>query len=268
MTIKIPEQLSYFQTFGFIVLRQFFEPTDLAQEIETALREGIVPATEFTAGAVTRFQYLPLMSSKTPASLSLLDRLEPIAQTLLGQPVIPTRAKAVRYSGNTIWHADSSTSLASLGCAAYLEALGPESGALRVLPGSHHAAFAQALQTQGIGPEAQSWPGHVLSSQPGDLLLFDEHLFHASCGGGLRRQWRVDFLCDPVGPQAEQETQAYFASIFPEHWNGGYDPNFYPSYGSDWQHSSRRAARRLQELGVYELAQRQEDFMRAQQHSP
>jgi hypothetical protein len=255
--------LSHFQTFGFAVLRQFFETNALVEEIDRVLHDGILPSSGRIRGAVTSFQYVPMMTAETPMSLSLLDRTEGVAKILLRCPVLPTRAKAVRYSGDTSWHADSVVPIASVGCAAYLECLEAESGALRVLPGSHGPEFSDAICALGTGIAAQTLPAHVVSTEPGDLIVFDEHLFHASCGGGVRRQWRVDFVSDPRTVKAEELAKTYYGGIFPSNWDGGYDVERYPSYGSDWQGSGRASVLRLNQLGVYELANRQEAFMRS-----
>src|SRR5689334_20753130 len=84
------------------------------------------------------FQYVPMMTAETPVSLSLLDRAGALAEALLGAPVLPTRAKAVRYTGNSPWHTDSESRVTSIGVIAYCEALQAGNGALRVLPGSHY----------------------------------------------------------------------------------------------------------------------------------
>jgi len=54
-------------------------------------------------------------------SLSLLDRAEVVAKMILDCAVLPTRAKAERYSGDTSWHTDSVIPISSVGFAAYLE---------------------------------------------------------------------------------------------------------------------------------------------------
>jgi hypothetical protein len=104
-------------------------------------------------------------------------------------------------------------------------------------------------------------------TEPGDLILLDEHHFHASFGGGTRRQWRVDFVNAPAGAEAEDLTKSYFADIYSPGWDGGYDVDRYPSYGPDWRNSSRAAVAQLEALGVYELAATQEAFMRRARRS-
>jgi hypothetical protein len=110
---------------------------------------------------------------------------------------------------------------------------------------------------------AAALPAHVIESEPGDMIVIEEHLFHASQGGGVRRQWRVDCLPVPVDADSERQTKAYFEGIYPADWDGGYDVDRYPSYGFDWRHSGRRSAAQLEALGVYELAARQEAFARS-----
>ena len=263
----VPQHL-HFQTFGFVVFRGAFDAVRLAREIDDSIRDRPVSASAAMVGdAEIRCRYVPMMTARTPASLELLDRLEEVATDLLGGPVLPTRAKGVRYSGDTPWHADSEADLASLGCAAYLEPLVAESGALRVLPGSHRGELGGAVRAAGaVGLPADALPAHVIATAPGDVIVFDEHLFHSSASGGTRRQWRVDYVREPQ-PDAisEARARAHFARIYAPDWDGGYDVDRHPSYGPDWLASGRRAVAPLRKLGVYELAEAQESFSRSRQ---
>jgi hypothetical protein len=254
----------HFQTFGFVVLRNFFDPHPIAGEIDQITREGRQLSFGTSDEARIQFQYAPMMTAETPGSLWLLDRTEAVAEALLGDSVLPTRAKGMRYWGNTPWHADSSLPLASIGVLAYFESLREDNGALRVLPGSHRPEFAQALQSLGAaGKPAESLPAYVVATEPGDVIVFDEHLFHASGGGETRRQWRVDYICNPKTAEAEEQAKAYFETLYRPDWDGGYDVDRYPSYGADWRNSSRPSVARLEELGVYDLAAKQEAFARS-----
>lgn len=257
-----PSLAEAFHALGFAVLRRFFDAPPLAEEMDRVLRDGLV--SDLPAPGAIRFRYVPMMTGETPASLALLDRIEGLALELLGGPVLPTRAKGTVYSGASPWHTDSTLPLVSIGFIAYLEPLGEHEGALRVLPGSHHAAFRDALRAIGVeGAAAPAFPAHVVATEPGDLILMDEHLFHASFGGRIRRQWRVDFLRDPESEDGDALVKSYFAGIYPPDWDGGYDVDRYPSYGLDWRRSSRASVARLGALGVYELAAAQEAFTRS-----
>lgn len=264
MTFELTSRsVDAFRTFGFVVLRRWFEPNSLAAEIDRVMANGL--SSDVSRGGDIRFQYVPMMTAETPVSLALLDRAEAVATALLGGPVLPTRAKGVRYFGDTPWHTDPDSALASVGFLAYLEPVGVESGALRVLPGSHHPEFGEAVRAMGsAGLTGLPLPYYVVATEPGDMILLDEHLFHASLGGGIRRQWRVDYVKWPVDAEAENRTKSYFASIYAPDWDGGYDVDRYPSYGSDWRRSSRAAVTQLEALGVYELAAAQEAFTRSQ----
>jgi hypothetical protein len=258
----MPEPATALRTFGFAVLRQFFDPSPLAAEVDRVMADGILPDAP-ERGDIA-FQYVPMMTAETPVSLSLLDRAGTVAAALFGGPVLPTRAKGTRYCGATPWHTDSDLPLRSVGFLAYLEPMGADSGALRVVPGSHHPQFSEAIRAIGAScPGDPSLPGHVVATEPGDMILLDERVLHASFGGGIRRQWRVDYLSAPVSTEVETLTKSYFASIYTPDWDGGYDVDRYPSYGPDWRNSTRTAVAQLEAIGVYEIATAQEAFMRS-----
>jgi phytanoyl-CoA dioxygenase PhyH len=241
------------QTFGFVILRQFFDPEPLAAEIDRVMLNSL--SSRIVRYEGISFQYVPMMTAETPVSLSLLDRSCAAAEALLGGPVIPTRAKGTVYRGNTPWHTDSESPITSIGFIAYLESLEAENGALQVLPGSHQQERGDAITAER---QAQ-----VIETEPGDMIVIEEHLFHASFGGGVRRQWRVDYLLVPADADAEKHTKAYFERIYPPDWDGGYDVDRYPSYGSDFRESGRPCVAQLEALGVYDLAGRQEAFARS-----
>jgi hypothetical protein len=260
-TERAPHSAHALGTFGFVVLRQFFDPAPLVAELDRVMAEGIL--RDGPGRGDIRFQHVPMMTAETPVSLSLLDRAETVAAAAFGGPVLPTRAKGTRYYGETPWHTDSDLPLRSVGFLAYLEPVGADSGALRVIPGSHHPQFREAIR--GMSATClrdQSLPGHVVAIEPGDMIVLDERVLHASFGGGIRRQWRVDYVSAAADTEVNL-AKSYFASIYAPDWDGGYDVDRYPSYGPDWRHSSRSAVARLEALGVYELATAHEAFMRS-----
>lgn len=253
-----PQSVDSFRTFGFLVLRQFFEPGPLTDEVDRVIAYGSRGTARW--GEMT-FRYVPMMTSRTPASLALLDRSEAVAAALLESPVLPTRAKCVQYAGDTPWHVDSEVPLTSVGVLAYLESRRPDTGVLRVIPGSHHPEFGEAIRAQGPTIAAGLERPVDVATEPGDVILMHEHLLHGSAGGAggtVRRQWRVDFLPDPQDAAMERRVKAYFARLYAPDWRAEYDVERYPSYGEDWKRSSRPAVARLAALGVYELAAEQE----------
>jgi hypothetical protein len=199
------------------------------------------------------------MCERTPEALGLIRRLARVAAELLGSPVLPSRAKATTYSGSTTWHRDSELSVKSVGFVFYLEPLDPESGALRVLPGSHWPD--SALARVAYSADGTHLPGTAIATRPGDAIVFDERLYHGSSNGGLRRQWRVDFVADLPG--SDDDLRKYFARQYSPGWDGGYDVDRYPSYGEHWRTLDARWNERLGELGAYEAAAKEEAFVRA-----
>jgi len=253
-----------FWTFGFVIIRQFFDATSLGEEIDLVTRRGVA-SRQPAAYSGINFQYVPMMTEETPESLALLDRVGALAEAVLGGPVLPTRAKGIRYFGNTPWHTDSESPITSIGFLAYCEPLDADSGALRIIPGSHRREYGDAIRELRVNAETPvaELPSHVAETRPGDLILIDEHLFHASYGGTERRQWRADYLRVPVNADEEANTKAYFANIYPAEWDGGYDVDRYPSYGPHYRNSGRPAVAHLERLGVFDLADRQEAFSRS-----
>lgn len=264
----------HLRAFGFVVLRGAFDARPLTDEVDRALRDGCRSAfSTSVGGAALVARYVPMMCEETPVSASHLAGFARIASTLLGAPVIPTRAKGVLYDGETAWHRDSEHPVTSIGMAAYLEPMRTDTAALRVVPGSHRAELGGELETylaaaRDHGPASP--PQVALETDPGDVIVFDEHLWHASPGGMRRRQWRVDYLADPKGAGSEHDARlrAYFADIFPPDFDGGYDVDRFPSYGPAWRSRGDAFSRRLGELGIYQLAGAQEAFTRAQRPCP
>jgi hypothetical protein len=251
------ELVASFRTDGFVVLPQAIDPAPLSAEVDAALQHGLQPDRGRIAGAEgVEFHSVVMMNERTPVSLGLVDDLARVAASLLDRPVLPGRAKATRYFGSSGLHADSESTVPSLGVVAYLEPLDADTGALRVVPGSHR---------DGTTPDASAV--RALATEPGDLIVFDEHLVHGSSGGAVRRQWRVDFVADPMGPQEEALVRTMFAGLFDPDWDGGDDVDRYPSYGAYWQTLDRPWTERLRELGVYDLAARHAASVRARRNA-
>lgn len=245
--------VEHYRSHGFVVLRGVFDPAPLTDEVSEAFAHGFArrgPAN-VSAEATIAFRYLPMMSERTPRSLELLDDFVAPAQRLLGSAVLPVRAKAVEYHGASSWHRDSELGVASVGFACYLEPLTGDSGALRIVPGSHR-------HTQASGPEV------AIDTAPGDVIVLDEHVVHASQGGTVRRQWRVDYVARPASPDEEDIVREYFAAMFSPGWDGGYDLDAYPTYGEHWRSTCAPSVdAALAASGAYAAAAEEEDAARA-----
>jgi hypothetical protein len=241
------------------VLPAAFDPSELSAEVDDALEHGLRADGDVKPGAGgVEFRSVVMMCELTPVSLALLDSCSALAARLLGRRVLPGRAKGTRYFGSSELHSDSDSPIPSLGFVTYLEPVDASSGALRIVPRSHRDARAVPVPVDAV----------ALATTPGDLVVFDEHVTHGSFGGSVRRQWRVDFVADPVDRAEEDLVRASFAQLFDPGWDAGDDVDRYPSYGPYWQTLDRPWTARLRDLGVYELAARHASAVRSRTGRP
>jgi hypothetical protein len=208
------KQVLFYQTFGFLVLRRLFSP----DEVETINRELIRRLDTVYHDRPfdgTMRHGAAMMGPDTPFFATLLEdqRFLGAARQLYGDDVIASGLSGNRYVGNSDWHPDvDATHPGGPKFAIYLEPVGADSGALRVIPGSHRSPFHDRLREdlgmhmEKAGFDIPELPAFMCESQPGDVVVFDLRLWHASWGGASdRRMCTVEYLKHPRSP-AEQQT--------------------------------------------------------------
>ena len=136
-------QIDHFRTFGFVVLRGFLadHARALRAETDAAIRDAYAATYDQRVIDGISGHYLPMASRLTPVSASLVcddPRLIDAAQQLLGGPVIPECPEGVLYFFEAGWHTDDGIGVRGVKFAAYFDELTAASGALRLVPGSHH----------------------------------------------------------------------------------------------------------------------------------
>ncbi len=190
------QQLHHFHTFGFLLLPALLQPDEVAwitDEFEQVLQ---IHGAEHDGSKHT--QIVPMLDHSERLCTLLDDaRILGIASAILGDDFNYAGGDGDFWVGDTDWHPDGNYSdLFAIKFAFYLDPLTRDTGSLRVLPGSHlpeshwrcgniHPNNAQA--SWGIDP----WeiPGNVaIETNPGDLVVFNHSIFHASFGGGNRRR--------------------------------------------------------------------------------
>jgi hypothetical protein len=197
------DQIEHFKTFGFLVLRSYFSEDEVATiwkeyKYRSAIAESYIPFDG------TKRHDMNMMGSVTPFFSSLLDnrnRFLGLAEQLIGR-VLGMSAAVSRHITNTYWHYDSTTyELPGLQFASYLIPVRADTGALRVIPGSHLQPFHNeigAIRTcdyawirQDNQVEAcalvDSMPSFVCETDPRDVIVFDLRIYHASVGGSNDR---------------------------------------------------------------------------------
>ena len=191
--------------------------------------------------------FLPMVGKKTPVSRMLVadPRLVGIAQALLDRPVAPKPAKGVLYRDASFWHRDNGDpDLRALKVVTYLDPLTEPSGALQVLPGSHRIAMSDELTKYrkcwpwdttptAEDEEEQRWPGLTLRSEPGDVIIFDVRLWHASLFGRDRLQWSVSYVGHPYTAAERKVARTYILSYLSD--GHEYDVEEYPYFDPAWE---------------------------------
>jgi len=205
------EQQAHFATFGFIVLRQAFSPAEMAEisrafdEVLEADRQGR-PFDGLKRQAVLGcIERRPLLSHLVED-----DRIyEPLEQ-LLGPGFVWIGSDGNLYVGDTNWHPDGShLGYGRIKVAFYLDPVSKETGCLRVIPGSHQPPLHEELKPlleRRNDPAAAPFsvvgrdlPCFPLESQPGDVVFFNQNLWHSAFGGRTgRRMFTMNFGVKPT----------------------------------------------------------------------
>jgi hypothetical protein len=246
-----PQQRDQFETFGFIVLREMFSGAEMA-ELRAEVRRSLRLAYPLPDGrldlptGVDGF-FLPMMGPNTPVSRGLAGdrRLVDVAECLLGGQVAPKPAKGNLYRDASFWHQDSGDpNLRAIKIVTYLDSLTGPSGALQVLPGSHSSSMSTTLtayrdhwpwgtSSTAEAEEEQRWPGLVLRSEPGDVIVFDVRLWHSSLFGRDRLQWSVSYVGHPRTDPERESARSYILSYLTAGHH--YDVEAYPYFDPAWE---------------------------------
>jgi hypothetical protein len=136
-------QVDHFRTFGFAVLRGYLadRAADLRAEVDAAIRDAYAATYDERVIDGISGLYLPMASRLTPVSTSLAcddPRFIAAAGQLMDGPVIPECPEGVLYFAEAGWHDDDGIGVRGVKFAAYFDQLTAGSGALRLVPGSHH----------------------------------------------------------------------------------------------------------------------------------
>ena len=201
------EEMEFFDTFGFL-----YFPGLLNDRIDRIIEEfetiWAAQGGGHHGGAhdgATRSAIFPFPDLSDYLS-SLLDdpRIHDVATSLCGEDFNYTSGDGNLYAGDTLWHSDGygTRPVLSIKMAFYLDPVTRDTGALRIIPGSHRTGepFADALDRKlqsdgpGFGVPGDRVPAHALEATPGDIVVFNHSLKHSSFGGsGRRRMFTMNF---------------------------------------------------------------------------
>lgn len=219
------EQIRFFETFGYLSF-----PGLLADRIEEIDNEFEAVWQAHGGGhdgkphdGTARSCIVPFIDQSEILSTLLDDsRILEIAKTLLGEDFNYVNSDGNYYVGETGWHSDGghkSGDPMHIKIAFYLDPLTRDTGALRVIPGSHlyGDSFADDLQ-EGIKESFEEWgvhgedvPALALETQPGDVVCFNHNTKHASFSGGNRRRMFTMNLCQRYPEDSLEELRTYIS---------------------------------------------------------
>jgi hypothetical protein len=201
------QEKDFFDTFGFLKFPQLManQIGSIIEEFETVWKvKGGGHAGKPHDGKA-RSCIVPFIDQSARLSALLDDpNIEGVAAGLLGDDFNYIGSDGNYYSGDTNWHSDGwhGEGPRFMKIAFYLDPLTRDTGALRVIPGSHKPGdkYATALTEQmkhgGFwGLHGRDIPAVALDIVPGDVVCFNHNIKHASFGGsGWRRMFTIN-LC-------------------------------------------------------------------------
>ena len=255
-------QIAHFRTFGFLVIRQAFT----GEEVEAMVREADAAYAEKKAretdGSTSTWTWTSGYVEEQPALTKLVedDRIYLSIGELLGGDFIWIGSEIMwgidpKLADHT-WHFDGHKTARHLDYTRtkvmlYLDPQRKDTGALRVIPGSHRDPFHQTLfplqdahlggDPSPYGVEGPQVPACAVETDPGDVVFFNQWLYHAVYGKEGKRR----VIIFKFGPRPRSEAHLAMLrdgapSIFTPH----------PSF----RDSKRPRIRRLVE-GLAELAE-------------
>lgn len=244
------ESVDFFDTFGYVVL-----PGLLADDIEWITEEFAMVFADrgIVHDHVRRSCVVPFIDQRERLC-TLLDhpKIEGLAASLLGEDFNYVGGDGNYYAGDTEWHSDGFHQIGRfIKIAMYLDPVRRESGALRVIPGSHRVdletswAARRARRSRELWGIAQSdVPAISLDSNPGDVVAFNHNLMHSAFGGSSHRRMFTLNCC------ARCRTPEEIADL--ESYIGGHDRFLIDHMHSDIMRATATPSRRVHLAQVVE----------------
>jgi len=231
------EQVASFETFGFLFFRQVFSREEM-ERITCAAEEVWEKCLGHRAGEDEAVSMGTFIEGQPELERLAEDsRVYDAAAHVMGSDLIWSGSEGNRgiRAGDDIhqWHADregeKELDYLRVKFMLYLDPMRKETGALRVIPGSHRmplhedlASFRDRYDEDNplfFGVEGPNVPCHAVETVPGDLLMFNQSLYHAVYGKRDRRRRYI-----ALKYAARPTTDAHIVSN--KQWSPGiFEPN-------------------------------------------
>jgi hypothetical protein len=192
------QQLNFFKIFGYLGFPQLFSKVEI-EEIASRFEQTIDRFGGGTNHDGSRRTMMGAPIEHLPEMCALLDdpRITGIIGGILGEDFTYCGGDGNYYSGDTGWHPDGNGNILNpIKVAFYLDPVGPDTGCLRVIPGSfekEHLINRRKINPNEseklFGIHRRDFPGNVpLTCTPGDIVMFNHDVWHAAYGGSSRRR--------------------------------------------------------------------------------
>ena len=243
-------QKAHYEAFGFLFQRELFsadEMSSIAEEADRLWQEesrqpGFKLSDQGSQHSSSFVERSPLLSPIVED-----DRIYLTAQGLVGEGMVwATSEGNITGYGSAPWHPDrrnmapGDLDYPRLKVMLYLDEVSAENGALRVIPGSHknpfHDSLYPMLQKQDNGmdwdviPETddpadmpygvagERMPCHIVESKPGDVLFFNQCLWHAAYNAYAGRRYiALKFAGNPTTDGHLETLRWYSGNAFTPH---------------------------------------------------
>jgi hypothetical protein len=203
-----PQQVHFFETFGFLKLPGLFanDITEIIGGFEDLFGNKDQPVWE-TKEALhgdARRVIIPGFIEQSPrlAPLQHDPRVIGIVQSLVGREYKWASSDGNLFYCESYWHPDTYAAPLHeyhIKLSFYLDDLTGNSGAIRIIPGSHFhkQTFARTLLRdfkdpstvmERFGVAGGDIPSITVESKPGDLIVWNFRTIHGSYNGGERRR--------------------------------------------------------------------------------
>ena len=232
-----PQQIAFYEAFGFFVLRQVFAHEELkiiGDDFESIMQQGHGRTTHGESELARLIEHRPNFKR-------FLSRIEMSIEQVLGPGFVMTDPGSHFRAGDTGWHCDIGWHPSMFGreqkppighdlpgvrVGVYLDRRTRDTGCLRVIPGSHimpnacldllaapfHRDMSENFSADGkirkFGIRPNDVPCHAVETDPGDMILFNHRTWHAAFGGKhVRRMITIDYKAKPTTARDHQYIQ-------------------------------------------------------------
>lgn len=191
------QQQNFFDTFGYLVLPGLMKDNiaDISAAFEKLyeMNDKEIIDWRHEAHYMQSRSVLLQFIERQPELFALLDHpaIDGIFSSLLGKDYLYRASEGNIFTGDTYWHSDlygAFFKYRHVKILLYLEPLDENSGAFRAIPGSHLFGdkFSNLLERyvwkhdENYGLTKDQVPCVTIPTQPGDALVFDYRLKHAT----------------------------------------------------------------------------------------